>query len=153
MTHKATSPDAYIGATVTTSDITRSAKFTRPEAAALLPFDAGYIYIASMRNASEVSCRVPKLYRANGKASKRIDRRKRLNMLDPRVAGRKAAMYASAADNIEEVTDQEVEEYCVVVAQANYSSEHHRLLEVFPTLSNPRLTLKISSSKSISAAT
>ncbi len=39
------------------------------------------------------------------------------------------------------------------MAQTNHLSEYHRLLQAFPTLSNLRQTLKMSSSRSIKAAT
>lgn len=108
MSHKATSPDRYIDATVTHTDIARSNKFTRPEAAGLLPFDAGYIYVAAQRNAAAVAGFTPRLYVPSKSTAKRINRRKSADLKNAAIVGRKAAMYASRADDVEEITNHPV---------------------------------------------
>ena len=103
---KSTSSQPYIDGTVTRAEeATSQAQRRRAETQALMALDSGFIYVAARRNAAAVCSFAPRLYRATrSRSSKSVDAKRLRFLRDPALVGRKAAMYASRAENVEEVT-------------------------------------------------
>ncbi len=103
---KATTPEAYIAATVRTGEVAAAkGSPTNPQAMSEIARLANYVYAAVDRKSSVIAGCSPMVYRKarNGRKGKRVDR-KTLDYLRSSAVG-KAAMWAKDDDDIEKVPD------------------------------------------------